>query len=559
MEESIADQCVTNNNSERDEAGSDELRSDQGKGFGGAVTDVFRINRGSNQKKNVYRKVNISGMVDNLRRKADNTFLDKGKGSIDYDTNPEEWNLEVEITKIIEEAAKADTNLQAVQGEENNQMWDVEVEVAKVIEIGVALSFDFNNKNNELVNEILKRELADVERFKAQGSLSCPWVLGGDFNTVLEPLERIGGPCSMSSLKSFNDFILKARVVDIPMQGSNFTWSNNRERSTWAKLDHFLLSLIFLSWFPKLTQQCLPRTISDHSAVAIGEPSLDWGPTPFRFFNHWMDDKERTTDAIKGFKAAKQRLKRWMAEKKNQVSVAAEIEKKLSEVEFKAVNEGWSESLRTERTSLTSKLWTQLRIEEQQWRQKSRVRWLKDGNKNSKFFHVMCQTKRRCNQIGELVINGVVCKDPPSIRGEIYRYFKEHYRQGFRNKPKLRAIDLKKLEKAESVALENEFSSEEVWMALRDYDGNKAPGPDGFNLNFIKQNWVSIKEDFLNFLKEFHRDGSIVSHLNRTFLALILKVGNPSALVDFRPISLVSSLYKLLAKILANRIKKSDE
>ncbi|KAK3206947.1 hypothetical protein Dsin_020993 [Dipteronia sinensis] len=139
---------------------------------------------------------------------------------------------------------------------------------------------------------------------------------------------------------------------------------------------------------------------------------------------------------------------------------------------------------------------------------------------------------------------------------EIFRYFKEHYRQDPWDKPQLRAIDLKQLEKVDSEALEEDFCPKEVWMALRECNGNKAPGLDGFNLNFIKRNWDSIKEDFLNFLKDFHSDQSVVSHLNRTFFALIPKVGNRTKLSDFRPISFVGSLYKLLAKILANRLKK---
>ena len=51
-------------------------------------------------------------------------------------------------------------------------------------------------------------------------------------------------------------------------------------------------------------------------------------------------------------------------------------------------------------------------------------------------------------------------------------------------------------------------------------------------------------------------DGDIVRHLNRTIIALIPKIGKPERLEDFRPISLVGSLYKVLSKVLANRLKK---
>ena len=89
---------------------------------------------------------------------------------------------------------------------------------------------------------------------------------------------------------------------------------------------------------------------------------------------------------------------------------------------------------------------------------------------------------------------------------------------------------------------------EEVWITLSNCDGNRAPGPDGFNLNFIKAHWKDIQDDFINFMKEFHVDGSSVREINRAFTALIPKVGKPKKIKDYRPICLVGSLYKILVK-----------
>ncbi|KAK3230491.1 hypothetical protein Dsin_002372 [Dipteronia sinensis] len=60
----------------------------------------------------------------------------------------------------------------------------------------------------------------------------------------------------------------------------------------------------------------------------------------------------------------------------------------------------------------------------------------------------------------------------------------------------------------------------------------------------------------MNFMKDFHEDGSIVKELNYSFITLIPKIGNPETIKDFRPISLVGSMYKILTNVLANRIKK---
>ncbi|KAK3197898.1 hypothetical protein Dsin_021313 [Dipteronia sinensis] len=68
-----------------------------------------------------------------------------------------------------------------------------------------------------------------------------------------------------------------------------------------------------------------------------------------------------------------------------------------------------------------------------------------------------------------------------------------------------------------------------------------------------------ILEDFMRFIKEFHGDSSNIKDLNRTFIALIPKTGKPNSMKDFRPISLVGLMYKMLAKVLANRMKKVME
>ena len=73
---------------------------------------------------------------------------------------------------------------------------------------------------------------------------------------------------------------------------------------------------------------------------------------------------------------------------------------------------------------------------------------------------------------------------------------------------------------------------------------------------FWKSCWDFIKEEILDMFKEFHEQNSFLRSLNNTFLVLLLKKGWAEDLGDYRPISLLGGLYKLLAKVLANRLKK---
>ncbi|CAJ2673682.1 unnamed protein product [Trifolium pratense] len=96
---------------------------------------------------------------------------------------------------------------------------------------------------------------------------------------------------------------------------------------------------------------------------------------------------------------------------------------------------------------------------------------------------------------------------------------------------------------------------DEVKAAVWDCDSYKSPGPDGINFGFIKDFWAEMQGDIMRFISEFHRNGRLTKGLNATFIALIPKVDSPQRLNDFRPISLVGSLYKILAKVLANRLR----
>jgi hypothetical protein len=73
------------------------------------------------------------------------------------------------------------------------------------------------------------------------------------------------------------------------------------------------------------------------------------------------------------------------------------------------------------------------------------------------------------------------------------------------------------------------------------------------NLGFIKKLWGELKGDILRLMPDFHHNGKLTKSLNSAFIALIPKVDNPQRLNDFRPMLLVGSLYKILAKVLANK------
>ncbi|RVX11700.1 LINE-1 retrotransposable element ORF2 protein [Vitis vinifera] len=108
----------------------------------------------------------------------------------------------------------------------------------------------------------------------------------------------------------------------------------------------------------------------------------------------------------------------------------------------------------------------------------------------------------------------------------------------------------------EAEGLELPFTEEEIHSAPLEMNSDKALGPDGFTVAFWQFCWDFVKEEIVDLFKEFYEQRSFAKSLNTTFLILIPKKGGTEDLGDFRPISLLGGLYKLLAKVLANRLKK---
>jgi hypothetical protein len=100
------------------------------------------------------------------------------------------------------------------------------------------------------------------------------------------------------------------------------------------------------------------------------------------------------------------------------------------------------------------------------------------------------------------------------------------------------------------------FTEEEVYIALHQMALLKAPGPDGMNAGFFQQNWAIMGLEVCQGILQILNTGIMPDSLNMTHIALIPKIKTPESVNEFHPISLCNVLYKLVSKVLANRLKK---
>ncbi|KAL2247989.1 UNVERIFIED_CONTAM: hypothetical protein Sindi_2651200 [Sesamum indicum] len=98
------------------------------------------------------------------------------------------------------------------------------------------------------------------------------------------------------------------------------------------------------------------------------------------------------------------------------------------------------------------------------------------------------------------------------------------------------------------------FSPEDVKQAVFDIAEDKAPGPDGFSSGFFKAAWSVVGHEITTAVLDFFSTGKLLKQVNSTLLALIPKVHTPMTVGDFRPISCCNVLYKIIAKLIVQRL-----
>ncbi|RVW47226.1 putative ribonuclease H protein [Vitis vinifera] len=349
-----------------------------------------------------------------------------------------------------------------------------------------------------------KRVLDILDWEEGHFTLSCrfktiengaTWVFTGVYGpfTKVEREERSSQRRISSVMRRFAKTMDDLELVDLPLQGGEFTWNGGLNNQAWARLDRFLVSQSWLDQFSGVTQSR--------------------GSASYRL-------------AVK-MKEIKKKLKVWNKEvfgrlETNKASA-------LQQVDF------WD------------------RVEkEAHWRQHSREIWLREGDRNTGFFHRMASAHRRNNAMDIIKVNGEWLVEEQEVREGVVNSFQQMLSEDMVWKADIGRIQVSCISQQEAESLEIPFAEIEIHSALMEMSGDKAPGPNGFTVAFWQNAWEFTKEEIMEMFKEFHEHNSFVRSLNNTFLELIPKKSGAEDLGDFRPISLCVSSAKF--SILVNGV-----
>ncbi|GKA81518.1 RNA-directed DNA polymerase, eukaryota [Tanacetum coccineum] len=397
-------------------------------------------------------------------------------------------------------------------------------------------------------------------------------VIMGDFNEVRSVDERLGSTFNHSSARVFNNFISSSGLVEVKMEGYSFTWSLSSGKKM-SKLDRFLVSEGILLLFPSITAICLDRHLSDHRPIILNEIRTDYGPVPFRTYhswfliagfdtmveNAWNSFSHSDSNSLIRFKKKLQDLKKiirtWIKDKKSHHNgVLNTIKEDLIRIDKNLDSGVCSDETLSNRRDLMHRLHVLKQLEVNDFAQKAKIKWAVEGDENTKFFHGIINKRRSQLSIRGVFVDGDWRTDPEEVKEVFKEHFATRFKQPVHDRLKLNISFPNRLSNGQVEDLDRCVSRDEIRAAVWDCGENKSPGPDGYTFEFFRRYWNFIGPDFCSAVECFFSSGCFPKGSNASFIALIPKVMDAKFVTDFRPISLIGSVYKVVTKILANRL-----
>ncbi|XP_060959373.1 uncharacterized protein LOC133030597 [Cannabis sativa] len=412
-----------------------------------------------------------------------------------------------------------------------------------------------------------KRTWELLRNLKARYDL--PWCIIGDLNNVTSQQDKRGGNLYPNWLiDGFCGVLEDCDLHDMDLNGYPYTWERGRGTNDWieVRIDRALVSQRWLDLFPTGKLFNLEVSTSDHCPLLLNTV-MAVAPVrnkTFRFENCWLkepiclrmvEEKWLQTAGLPLMDKVQQcgeMLLAWGSDytgnfKKRIHECKAEIRKWKTGRDVAAV---------TKYKEAQNNLNNILLQREIFWKQRSKQLWLREGDQNSKFFHAKATSRRRSNLIHKLRNNnGEWVGWEDELPNVVTSYFQQLF--AFEDgdyRDVLNCLQPTIREEQNDVLIEP-VTTEEIKKTLFQMHPDKSPGPDGMTPGFYQKFWHIVGDDIVKLVRTFFIDETLPSGLNNTNIVLIPKKKVPESMSDLRPISLCNVVYKVISKVIANRLK----
>ncbi|KAM2052768.1 hypothetical protein ACFX1T_002484 [Malus domestica] len=190
------------------------------------------------------------------------------------------------------------------------------------------------------------------------------------------------------------------------------------------------------------------------------------------------------------------------------------------------------------------------------WKQKSRVSWLKDDDRNTKIFHMSTLIRRRKNRLERLKDgSGVWMERQEDLKAVVVDFFKDLFTDRSSNKPFMNLPNFFPLLLEDEVRdLNAQVENSAIKDCLFAIGPLKAPGIDGFPAFFFQHCWNEYANDVTASVQHCFQHNRIPPGMNETLITLLPKVPNPISMNQIRPISLCTTMYKVVSKLLVCKL-----
>ncbi|XP_042950258.1 uncharacterized protein LOC122282367 [Carya illinoinensis] len=393
---------------------------------------------------------------------------------------------------------------------------------------------------------------------------NCPWLCMGDFNELLSNDEKMGGvDRPFFQMERFREALDECELGDLGFVGSRFTWCNKREGRSFIKerLDRVLGNTAWPNLFDTTMVHVLPVENSDHTPLLVScfhhQEEHITKKKLFRYEAFWSKRQESKDIVHRAWTiggGGQSRLQSWAKSSggnhQQLVRQKRELLQHMQELNVGDIN-GQIKETQEEVDVL-------LEEEELKWRQRAKQQWLKGGDRNSKFFHKCATHRRKVNMIKRIIDErGVLA----TTQGAVSQVFQSYYQQLFTSsslsssEEVVQVVD-KVITPEMNRQLMKRCSLEEVRLAVFDMNPHGSPGPDGFSACFYQDHWLEVGVEVTTTVQEIFATRSGLAEINDTHIALIPKKKIPTLVMEYRPISLCNVLYKVVSKVMANRLKQ---
>lgn len=316
-------------------------------------------------------------------------------------------------------------------------------------------------------------------------------------------------------------------MLDINSQKGRYAWSNMRSGPGHiaAILDNFLIHNNFLNINSSIKSYILPSIIFDHKPISLHvHEILEYGLLPFRFKPSWINHHEVLSFVESSWVlgtpvfiweqklvTVKQGLKLWAKSsfntpKKEKEVLKAKLDNFQKELEYIDI----TDQLQIEELDLQIRYQGDVRREEKLWRLKSRSLWLKDGDRNNKFFHNQAKVRESRNNVSNIGLeDGTQVSDFVSInavaKSHFVDLFFEHEEAGPSNVASVLEHIPSFISNEENSTLTQPISEAEIFATIWSLGPDKVPGLDGFTISFYRHFWDLIKYDLKCMLHYSHQ------------------------------------------------------